>query len=213
MDSQSQRKVFFIGGNVGYGEFKQVQSGSFGVNGNAIATGNETIKTDSFSTGFLLGYKILFNPYVGLRLYAGFDVSVPEFESEGQKEETVLLNYGGNLDFLVNFVAKPKVDFGIFAGVGIGGNKWYSKDIEQAKQDTNFKNLGIKIKDNGLDLALNAGLRVNIARRHGIELVARVPFKPVTMIDKTIENAGVSVNYKLQYVQIYNANVRYTFMF
>ncbi len=209
----AEESGFFIGANTGYGKFKQVVSGKIGVNGATITPDKETIKTDSFSSGFLLGYKYFFNPFVGLRIYAGIDVFVPEFEADGQKEDATLINYGGNLDFLVNFVAKEKVDFGLFVGVGIGENKWFSKDITEAKNDANFKKLGIKIKDNALDIALNTGLRVNIARRHGIELGARVPFKPVVMIDKTLENGGVSVNYKHQYVQVYNVFARYTFMF
>lgn len=207
----AEESGFFIGANYGYSGFKQVASGGLDIFGNPIVTQKQTIKADSFSSGFLLGYKYFFNPFVGMRLYAGFDVFVPEFKYGGEKEEAMLLNYGGNLDFLVNFIAKPKVDFGFFAGAGIGGNWWVSKDIATAKRD--FNEVGIKVKDNVLDIAINAGLRVNIARRHGIELGARVPLKPATLVNETLNEQGVSVNLKMQYIQIYSAFVRYTFMF
>ena len=209
----AEESGFFIGVNYGYGEFKQVSSGSFDLQGTPIATGKETIKTDSFSTGFLVGYKYFFNPFVGLRLYAGLDVSVPEFEADGEKEDATLISYGGNLDLLVNFLSQEKVDFGLFVGAGVGANQWISKDIEEAKRDSNFKDLGIKFRDIGLDIALNAGLRVSIARQHGIEIGVRVPFKPVTMFDKSLENGGVRLNMKLEYVQMYNVFGRYTFSF
>ena len=208
----AEESGFFIGANTGYNGFKQVASGGLDIFGAPIITQKQTIKADSFSSGFLLGYKYFFNPFVGMRLYAGFDVFVPEFDfGGGEKEEAMLLNYGGNLDFLINFIAKPKVDFGLFAGAGIGGNWWVSKDITTAKRD--FKEVGINVKDNVLDIAINAGLRVNIARRHGIEIGARVPLKPATLIDETRESNGVSVNIKMQYIQIYSAFMRYTFMF
>lgn len=206
----AEESGFFLGANYGYGGFKQVASGSISVSG-ITATDKETIKADSFSAGFLLGYKYFFNPYVGLRFYVGLDVYVPEFKFEGTKEWAVLLNYGGNFDMLVNFIAQQKVDFGLFVGVGIGGNWWISKDIEEAKRDA--KNLGIKIKNNTFDIALNAGLRVNIARRHGVELGVRVPFEPATLLNEMREANGVSVNIKMEYVHIYNVFARYTFMF
>lgn len=202
----------FIGVGYGYGEFRQEASGSFDINGTPIATGKNTIKTDGFSVGVLAGYKYFFNPFVGVRAYANVDVSTPEFEADGGKEDATLVNYGGNLDLLVNFIANEKADFGLFAGVGVGGNWWISKDIAEAKRD--FKEAGFRIKDSGLDVALNAGLRVNAARQHSAEIGVRVPFKPVVMLDETLANAGgVRVNMKLQYAQMYSVFARYIFSF
>ena len=37
--------------------------------------------------------------------------------------------------------------------------------------------------DTGFDVWVNVGLRTNIATPHGLEVVARVPFLPVKMLD------------------------------
>lgn len=124
----------FFGAYYGYGEFRQVSSGTFGLGGVPIATGATRIKADSFSTGVSLGYKHFFNPYVGLRLYGEIGVYVPEFRFEWEVEDATLVSYGANLDLLVNFIAKPQIDFGIFIGGGVGGQTYISKDIEQLKK-------------------------------------------------------------------------------
>ena len=211
----AEKSGVFIGANYGYGEFRQVTSGGgLSFMGNTIKAGeSETIKTDSFSVGFLTGYKYFFNPYFGFRIFAGIDVYVPEFVSEGQKEDATLVTYGANLDLLVNFIAKEKVDFGIFVGGGVGGNTWLSKEIENIKQDIKSNNIGFKVKQSGLDVALNAGFRVHIARRHGIELGTRLPFMPMVLLDENITEVGLNTNIKIQYKHDCNVFGRYTFMF
>ena len=205
----------FIGANYGYGEFRQVTSGgglSF-MGATINASERTTIKTDSFSVGFLMGSKHFFNPYFGFRIFGGIDVYVPEFVSDGQKEDATLVTYGANLDLLVNFIAKEKVDFGIFVGGGVGGNTWLSKEIENIKQDIKANNMGFKVRQSGLDVALNAGLRVHIARRHGIELGTRLPFMPMVLLNENITQAGLNTNIKIEYRHDYNVFGRYTFMF
>lgn len=207
----------FLGANFGYAGFKQETIGSFDINGTPIATSTTTIKADSFSAGVFVGYKYFFNPYVGMRIYAGYDVFTPEFEFEGEREEAVLLNFGANLDFLVNFISTQKADFGFFVGAGVGGNWWISKDITQLKRDIRDNGLGFKVRDLSLDVAVNAGLRVNFARRHSIEIGARVPFLPTILLNESIENgvAGntAKITMKIQNRQIYGVVTRYAFMF
>lgn len=203
----------FFGAHYGYSEFRQVSSGTFGLGGTPIATGATRIKADSFSTGVSLGYKHFFNPYVGLRLYGEIGVYVPEFRFEGEVEDATIVSYGANLDLLVNFIAKPQIDFGIFIGGGVGGQTYISKDIEQLKKDITEYGLGFKIKDTSLDAALNAGVRFHFARRHGIELGSRVPFLPAVVLNENLNQAGASINLKIEYVHIYNVFVRYTFRF
>lgn len=203
----------FFGAHYGYSEFRQVSSGTFGLGGVPIATGATTIKADSFSTGVSLGYKHFFNPYVGLRLYGEISVYVPEFRFEGEVEDATLVNYGANLDLLVNFISKPQIDFGIFVGGGVGGQTYISKEIEQLKKDIKSMGLGFSVRDTRLDAALNAGVRFHFARRHGIEIGSKVPFLPAVVLNENLNQAGASVNLKIKYVHIYNVFVRYTFRF
>lgn len=203
----------FVGAYYGYGEFRQVSSGTFGLGGTPIATGATRIKADSFSTGVSLGYKHFFNHYVGLRLYGEIGVYVPEFRFEGEVEDATLVNYGASLDLLVNFIAKPEIDFGIFIGGGVGANTWISKEIEQLKKDIREYGLGFRVNDTRLDVALNAGVRFHFARRHGIELGSRVPFYPAVVLNENLYEADASINLKIEYVHIYNVFVRYTFRF
>lgn len=203
----------FLGANFGYAGFKQESIGSFDINGTPIATDTTVIKADSFSAGVFVGYKYFFNHYVGMRIYAGYDVFTPEFKFEGEREEVMLLNFGANIDFLANFVSTQNVDFGFFVGAGVGGNWWISKDIMQLKRDIRDSGLDFKVKDLSLDVAMNAGLRVNFARRHSIEIGARVPLLPTILLNESIENGGVKFTMKIQNRQIYGVITRYVFMF
>lgn len=202
-----------MGANLGYAGFRQESSGSFGINGTPIATGTTTIKADSFSAGVFVGYKYFFNPYVGMRIMLGYDAFTPEFEFEGKREEAILLNFGANLDFLVNFVSTQNADFGFFVGASVGGNWWVSKDITQLKRDIEDSGLNFKVRDLSLDVAVNVGLRVNFARRHSIEIGAKVPFLPTILLNGSIENGGAKVTLKVHNRQIYGIITRYAFMF
>lgn len=134
--------------------------------------------------GITAGYKQFFMPYVGLRYYANFSVMHASggYDKDGNdvtnldKKTTSLLNYGVNVDFLANFVAGEDFDFGAFVGVGVGAYTWlktgYLENIES-------------LKLTALDVALNVGLRTNIAKNHGIEVLGRVSFldtKPVSRL-------------------------------
>lgn len=69
---------------------------------------------------------------------------------------------------------------------------------------------GVKFSDTGFDIALNLGLRTNIAKYHGLELVARVPFLPVKMVEYADE---IGFKVKQTFGQPYSILARYTFSF
>ena len=157
--------------------------------------------------GFVGGYKQFFTPYLGLRYYVNVDLhhnmsKYKEVDPDTLKKETqeiIIANYGANVDFLGNFISSESVDFGGFVGVGIGANILTGKDIEDMKNDNG------NIKTTDFDLSLNVGLRTNIATNHGIEVVARVPFLPITIVNER------GVKYTLG--QTYSVLARYTFSF
>ena len=132
--------------------------------------------------------------------------SIKMTDNETGQQDTlfspILVNYGVNVDFLGNFVVTESVDFGGFVGVGIGGNTWTGKDIEDMKKaDSNTKTTSF-------DLSLNVGLRTNIATNHGIELAFRVPFlKTQLRSPKDTNGADIKLG------QNFRVLARYTFSF
>ena len=116
-----------------------------------------------------------------------------------EKPDIVFVNYGANVDFLGNFVSNEILDFGGFVGLGIGGNTIAGKWIDDAKK------AGVKLTTTGFDIALNVGLRTNIATHHGLEVAVRVPFLPIAMAN--MEGA------KYTFGQEYSVLARYTFSF
>ena len=118
------------------------------------------------------------------------------------------------MDFLANFVANETLDFGAFLGLGIGGNTWTGRDLDDHEDYLNSiarnLNTSVSLSRTGFDLSLNVGLRANIAKNHGVELVAKVPFLATTLLDKTIPNIG---NAKNTLHQPFSVTARYTFSF
>ena len=182
------------------------------------------VKDSGISYGFVAGYKQFFNDYLGLRYYANLDIYhninssnfyYPTYTAgiPVKNGEITIINYGVNVDFLGNFVSTEIADFGGFIGFGIGGTTLAGKFISDFK--SLYKENGDKFNDTGFDIWLNIGLRTNIAKYHGIELVARVPFLPVKMVDITdfYEDSGYSFKYKQTLGQQYNILARYTFSF
>ena len=131
--------------------------------------------------------------------------------NESYRPDITLINYGANVDFLGNFVSSESVDFGGFVGVGIGANSITGKFIKDNVKVYEGEN-GWKFTDTGFDVWLNVGLRTNIATYHGLEVVARVPFLPVKMIDEKAV-AGEHGSYKITFKQDYSIMARYTFSF
>ena len=182
-----------------------------GINVDGIEEGGKE-NLGGINYGFVGGYKQFFTPYLGLRYYVNLDLhhNLKNFTGTNYRPDIILINYGVNVDFLGNFVSTESVDFGGFVGVGIGANSITGKFI---KDDVKIlEEQGFKFTDTGFDIALNVGLRTNIATNHGLELVARVPFLPMKMIDEKA-TAGEHGSYKITFKQDYNIMARYTFSF
>lgn len=137
--------------------------------------------------GILVGYKQFFSERVGLRYY--LDVSnVDLYYVKALKVEAPrVVHYGANMDFLGNFISNKNIDFGAFVGVGAGVDMWNGGGFWYRKH-------------NIVNVALNIGLRVNIAKHHGIEIVQRVQYNPIV-------EQGVSSYYPSV------TSLRYTFSF
>ena len=207
----------FVGAEIGYG------AGKFETKV-TLPTGSDRLKYDGGGVkyGVVVGYKQFFTPYLGLRYYANVSIMHGNLENDAyagtywkQKVDGTLVNYGANVDFLANFVANETLDFGAFLGLGIGGNTWISDDLDdfedrEVAQVAGAFNQTWKLTRTGFDLSLNVGLRANIAKHHGVELVAKVPFLETTLLDKKIPNMG-SVKNTLH--QPFSVTARYTFSF
>ena len=145
---------------------------------------------------------------MGLRYYANLDLHHNLKKIKSERLDIVLINYGVNVDFLGNFVVTEMVDFGGFIGVGIGGNTLTGKYIKDLKESV------ATLKTTGFDIWLNLGLRTNIATHHGLELVARVPFLPMKMVDYSYTlDTGDAIKDKQTFKQTYSILARYTFSF
>ena len=211
----------FVGIGIGGGdtELKIKVSGADNAEWLTSETSADKIKFSGIGYGFVVGYKQFFTPYLGLRYYANLDLhhNLTKFEElnestdnyENKREDITLINYGVNVDFLGNFVVTDIADFGGFIGLGIGANtiKGKSSWIQSAKSGA--AEIGGKFNDTAFDVWLNVGLRTNIATNHGVELVARVPFLPIKMIDLEVADGS----YQYTFRQTYNILARYTFSF
>lgn len=180
---------------------------------------------DGVKYGLVVGYKQFFTPHFGLRYYANVSLHHAELKSNtvardyGWKTKVngTLINYGGNIDALVNFVANDTLDFGAFLGVGVGGMTWMGKDLDDHEDYVQTINSAWSLTRTGLDVALNAGVRLGVGDRHGFELVARIPFIKTTLLDESGSGViqGAQVNAKLvNYLShTYAITARYTFSF
>ena len=186
------------------------ESGAFvgvGYGGTKVKITNPFDADSSESLGGLsyeviAGYKQFFTPEFGLRYYANFAGANTSKTIEGEKQKVNVMNYGVNVDALYNFINDDSLSFGAFLGLGLGMNSWSGDAIKNIKDG--FAVLG-KVKTSGFDLALNVGVRTEIAKHHGIEVAARVPFLATTLIDKD------GIKGTLQ--QTYNVGARYIFSF
>ena len=184
----------FVGVELGYGEGR---------------VNTDQVYLRGVQYGITAGYKQFFMPYVGLRYYANFSVmhAPGGYDKDGNdiatldKKTTSLLNYGVNIDFLANFVAGEDFDFGAFVGVGVGAYTWLKSGyLENAPSDWKLTHL---------DVALNVGLRTNIAKNHGIEVVGRVSFLDGNVYSTTFN--GTTSTLKVSHP--YSVTARYTYSF
>ena len=195
----------FWGLGIGYGNVKS-SANRYGVyEYKKQVVYDTTIKHNSngVSYGVVAGYKQFITESVGFRYYANVDLThanaisiagTPNSLPDGQfhQFQTKLINYGVNIDFLGNFVSTNSFDFGMFLGFGIGANTIngkYADSLQQHKDEYiqqtggSLNLISDKVKTTSLDIALNVGLRANIAKYHGIEVAVRVPFMPIKTLD------------------------------
>ena len=189
----------FVGVGIGYGMLNWQLSHYRWEKGSANNFDKNTDKNAfGVSYDFIAGYKHFFNPYLGARYYASFGAYHGALKAEGFSRVD-MIDYGVNADFLANVYANANLNFGLFFGLGIGGNTIVGKYVSDVKRDLSDKIAGdsrlcnngcvnIKTKATHFDFAINAGLRLNIGAHHGLELAVRVP-----LLSKTIYSWGVSV--------------------
>ncbi|MGX3011947.1 outer membrane beta-barrel protein [Helicobacter sp. 23-1044] len=167
---------------------------------------------------------------MGLRYYANVGITHATLKSNAvaqgynwkDRVEGTLINYGANVDFLANFVANETMDFGGFIGLGVGGNSWSGQDLDEHEDYLNSlaQNITapVSLAKTGFDLSLNVGLRANIAKNHGVELVAKVPFLKTTLLDRSISvkingNGGGNVKVRNTLHSPFSVTARYVFSF
>lgn len=218
----------FLGAEIGYGGEKH-ETKTAGIITQAFANGatSATLKHDGGGVkyGVVVGYKQFFTQYFGLRYYANVSIMHGNLKNDDYigtiwktRLNGNLINYGANVDFLANFVANETLDFGAFIGLGIGGNTWSSKDLddfEDREVATVTQAVGQiwKLSKTSFDLSLNVGLRTNIATHHGIELVAKVPFLETKLLDKSVSVNGNSGSVKSTLTHTFSVTARYIFSF
>lgn len=202
--------LLFGGANIALAE----ESGAFF--GIGIGGGGTTLVKDSngeihketlggINYGIIDGYRQFFTPNLGLRYYINIDLHHNLAKSSGTRHNLMIIDYGVNVDFLWNFISSESLDFGLFLGMGVGGNTIIGKPIA-----TNTT----------ADMVLNVGLRTNIATNHGLEIAVRVPvLSPLYGKSPSKELPGISKeefnrDYNKQsqrYSQKFSVILRYTF--
>lgn len=82
---------------------------------------------------------------------------------------TTYIDYMVGADALFNFANSDSFTFGLFAGVGLGGTTWAANGKEFEPKGGTGKGRSYA----NFQVALNVGLRANIAKTHGIEVGGR----------------------------------------
>ena len=208
----------FLGLGVGYSDLNLTVKGRFDFDAKTTSSTSKATG-EGVAYGAIIGYKQLFNPYVGLRYYVNVDAMHSKVEYNGAKSrEMIFLNYNANMDLLVNFLGNKDNDFGLFLGFGLGANTLLGKgakdltDDFKAKNKDDINNKDEKLETTSFGAVLNAGLRVTIAQSHGLEVIAKV-VTPIVMIDKTTTGLGVSMNTKITIGPTYQILARYVWNF
>lgn len=218
----AEQNGWFVGGDLGYNGFNIPFS--YTPNGQTTHSVNGAYDGGGAVFAFVGGYKQFFTPYFGLRYYGNFNLAAGAVSlkdvSIGQKlpfdlknnRSIVLVNYAANVDLLANFIVREKnqiADFGAFLGLGLGGNSWGGKVIDDfddyIAQAGAGQSVGFKAKRNFFDISLNVGLRTTIYTNHGAELSFRVPIGTDTFLNKRGFNIAAKNGF--------NMTLRYTYTF
>lgn len=153
--------------------------------------------------GILVGYKHAITGGFGLRYYADFNYFY------AHQNKIWGMNYGLNIDGLLNIVEKNNNFFGFFAGVGLGAQSygWSNRLLENMLEEagdaaggggvtlspttlpTNYKGKKFDNPKTSFNVAINFGVRANLAKHHDVELGVR--FRPVraTLDEQKLETS------------------------
>ena len=190
----------FVGVDLGYSMIAwQSDYGRYERQNNTTQYTQKSKNIFGVSYGIVIGYKQFFNEYIGARYYARFGANHGAFKKDGFSQID-LLDYSANVDFLANVYANETLSFGLFVGLGIGGNTLVGKYVRDTKRklrdivanNTQLSSRGINIKTHTthFDFAINAGFRLNVGANHGVELAARVPLLPKSVYNYALTTIG-----------------------
>ena len=199
-----------VGTNAGYGVV--VMQTDFDL---AKASGELLNGGMNYGAG-IVGYKHFFTPHFGMRYYANLS-ALRTLNTTATKQQITLLNYGVNADFLWNFVANERFDFGTFVGFGIGGDTLLGVDLDNSLQDflETLPNRNLELRKTNFNAWLNVGIRANLskyrAKYHDIEFFARLPFLRDGLVDKSFDTNAFSIKTTIN--NSYNIGIRYRVSF
>ncbi|GAA7370391.1 Hop family outer membrane protein HopL [Helicobacter pylori] len=163
--------------------------------------------------GVGLGYKYFFGKArkLGLRHYFFFDYGFSEIGLANQSVKANIFAYGVGTDFLWNLFRRTyntkALNFGLFAGVQLGGATWLSSLRQQIIDNWGNAN---DIHSTNFQVALNFGVRTNFAEfkrfakkfhnqgvisQKSVEFGIKVPF----INQAYLSSAGADVSYRRLY--------------
>lgn len=163
--------------------------------------------------GVSLGYKYFFGKArkLGLRHYFFFDYGFSEIGLANQSVKANIFAYGVGTDFLWNLFRRTyntkALNFGLFAGVQLGGATWLSSLRQQIIDNWGSAN---DIHSTNFQVALNFGVRTNFAEfkrfakkfhNQGVISQKSVEFGiKVPLINQAyLRSAGADVSYRRLY--------------
>ncbi|MGL2571390.1 Hop family outer membrane protein HopL [Helicobacter pylori] len=163
--------------------------------------------------GVNLGYKYFFGKArkLGLRHYFFFDYGFSEIGLANQSVKANIFAYGVGTDFLWNLFRRTyntkALNFGLFAGVQLGGTTWLSSLRQQIIDNWGSAN---DIHSTNFQVALNFGVRTNFAEfkrfakkfhNQGVISQKSVEFGiKVPLINQAyLSSAGADVSYRRLY--------------
>lgn len=207
--SPQARNGMFFGFELGYIEAK----GNLSLGGTTILSQ----KKGGVNYGVMLGYAYFFNNYIGTRVYGNLNASHIKFSNVIGIDDTLLsaLNWGMNVDLLINFLALRNFDFGVFLGVFFGANSFLETGLFDYISKTS-ESAGFNVSRTCFDVALNVGLRVALARSVWLEAAIKVPFfKSYIVNEGAYSRVDLSYigAYKIFFKSNYSANFRILWQF
>ncbi|GAA8150159.1 Hop family outer membrane protein HopL [Helicobacter pylori] len=180
---------------------------------NQYAAAKSTQHGMSNGLGVGLGYKYFFGKArkLGLRHYFFFDYGFSEIGLANQSVKANIFAYGVGTDFLWNLFKRTyntkALNFGLFAGVQLGGATWLSSLRQQIIDNWGSAN---DIHSTNFQVALNFGVRTNFAEfkrfakkfhNQGVISQKSVEFGiKVPLINQAyLSSAGADVSYRRLY--------------